>query len=73
LNGAADALSRHDESELVVQSISTSTFTVFDTLRAEAATDPQVTQLCAQLAARTGRDGWSEVDGLLLFRGFFYS
>jgi hypothetical protein len=33
------------------------------------ATDPQVAQLRDQLAADTTREGWDEIDGLLLFRG----
>jgi hypothetical protein len=41
LNVATDALSRRDEMEVVVRSISAPTFELFDTLRMESASDPQ--------------------------------
>lgn len=67
LNGAADALSRRDEAASLL-SISAPTFEIFNTLREEATTDPQVIELRNHIAAGTVLDGWAEVDGLLLFR-----
>jgi hypothetical protein len=45
LNGAADALSRRDEAVLDSYSISSPSFELFDTLRAEMQSDPQVVQI----------------------------
>jgi hypothetical protein len=72
LNGAVDALSRRGEVDAAVQSMSAPSFELFDTLRAEVATDPQVAQLRDQLAAGTAREGWAETEGLLLFQGKFF-
>jgi transposase InsO family protein len=70
MNGAADALSRRDEEPTAaVNLLSTPTLEVFDTLRKEALTDPQVQELKTQLAARTAGEGWTERDGLLVCRG----
>lgn len=69
LNGAADALSRRDEAVLDSYSISSPSFELFDTLRAEMQSDPQVAQIRTQLTAGTAKEGWSEVDGLLLYKG----
>jgi hypothetical protein len=69
LNGAADALSRRDEEVAAIHSLSAPTFHLFDALRAEADTDPQVADLHAKLAAGVAREGWTQVDGLLLFEG----
>jgi hypothetical protein len=69
LNGAADALSRRDEEVAAIHSLSAPTFQLFDALRAEADTDPQVADLRAKLAAGVAREGWTQVDGLLLFEG----
>jgi hypothetical protein len=59
LNGAADALSRRDEDTGTVHAISAPTFQVFDTLRAEAASDNQVLEVREQLKAGKAKDGWS--------------
>jgi hypothetical protein len=72
LNGAVEALSRREEVDAAVQSMSAPSFELFDTLRAEVATDPQVAQLRDQLAAGTAREGWAETEGLLLFQGKFF-
>lgn len=64
-----DALSRRDEDGLAVNTISIPTFETFDTLRVEAAADPQVAELQQQLAAGTAKPGWTQTDGLLLFNG----
>jgi hypothetical protein len=69
LNGAVDALSRCDEDTATVHAISVPTFQVFDTLRAEAASDNQVLEVWEQLKAGKAKDGWSEMDGLLWFKG----
>jgi hypothetical protein len=46
MNGAADTLSRRDEEPTAaVNLLSTPTLEVFDTLRKEALTDPQVQEL----------------------------
>jgi hypothetical protein len=42
---------------------------LFDTPRAEAGSDPQVADLCAQIEAGTTMEGWLVMDGLLLFKG----
>ena len=72
LNGAADALSRRAESGMALNTISTPSFELFDSLRAEAATDPQIQDVRQQLAAGTVSPGWTELDGLLLFKGKVY-
>jgi hypothetical protein len=69
LNGAVDALSQRDEDNATVHAISAPTFQVFDILRAEAATDNQVLEVREQLKAGKAKDGWSEMDGLLRFKG----
>jgi hypothetical protein len=69
LNGAADALSRRDEELATVYHISQPTFDLFNTLRTEAAADPQVATLAAKLAAGSADEGWLQADGLLLFKG----
>jgi hypothetical protein len=55
--------------EVSVRSISAPTFELFDILRMESASDPQVAERKAQLAAGTAPAGWSLHDGLLLFKG----
>jgi hypothetical protein len=57
LNGAADALSRRDEEVAAIHSLSAPTLQLFDALRAEANTDPQVADLRAKLAAGVAREG----------------
>jgi hypothetical protein len=69
LNGAPDALFRREEPMGNLHSMSLPTFSLFDNLRDEATTNSQVETICAQLAAGTTKEGWIEVDGLLLFKG----
>jgi hypothetical protein len=69
LNIAADALSRCEEVEVVAHSISSPTFELFDTLRMESASDPQVAEKRAQITAGTAPAGWTVNDGFLLFKG----
>lgn len=69
LNGAADDLSRQNKEVAAVHTLSSPTFELFDTLRDEAVAGSQVATLRSKLAAGTTPAGWSETDGLLLFRG----
>jgi hypothetical protein len=55
--------------EVVAHSISSPTFELFDTLRMESASDPQVAKKRAQLTAGTAPAGWTDDDGFLLFKG----
>jgi hypothetical protein len=68
-NGAADALSRRDEETMTLHALSTARFDVFDVLCQELATDSYAKKLQGQLEAGTDAQGWSSVDGLLLFHG----
>jgi hypothetical protein len=68
-NWAADALSRRDEETLTLHALSTARFEVLDVLRQELATDSYAKELWGQLEAGTAAQGWSAVDGLLLFHG----
>jgi hypothetical protein len=61
-NGAVDALSRRAEPGMALNTISTP-FELFDSLRAEAATDPQIQDVRQQLAASTISSGWTDLDG----------
>jgi hypothetical protein len=69
LNGVADALSPRETELLSIHSISAPSFQLFDTLREEALSDPQVIDLQAKVAVGTLQDGWTEKDGLFLFKG----
>jgi len=71
-NGAADALSRRDEETLSVFALSTVSFGIFDALRAELANDPRAQELRAQISSGSAPEGWTEVDGFLLFHGKAY-
>jgi hypothetical protein len=42
---------------------------LFDKLRLESASDPQVATVCAKLITGEAGEGWSLQDELLLFRG----
>jgi hypothetical protein len=53
LNGAADALSRRDEDMGTMYTISSPSFDLFATLKAEAESDSQVAAICKQLADGT--------------------
>jgi hypothetical protein len=69
LNAAADALSRREEEITTINAISAPTFALFDQLREESASDPQVVALCAKLLTDDAPEGWTVQDDLLLFRG----
>ncbi|WVZ70681.1 hypothetical protein U9M48_019324 [Paspalum notatum var. saurae] len=69
-NVVADALSRRDEeSTLAVHALTGPPFDVFSRLREELATNRQAQDIRAQVAAGSAPPGWTDVDGLLLFRG----
>jgi transposase InsO family protein len=69
LNGATDALSRRDEDMGTMYTISSPSFDLFATLKAEVESDPQVAAICKQLADDTASLGWTTTDGLLRFKG----
>jgi hypothetical protein len=69
LNGAADALSRQEEDPAAVHAISSPTFELFDKLRDEIQHSPEAVAVCSQVAEGKAEEGWSLVDGLVLFRG----
>lgn len=69
LNTVADALSRRDEESVAALTLLAPAFDVFDTLRAEQATDKQVATIRKQLDDGSATSGWQIVDGLLLFKG----
>ena len=68
-NVVADTLSRRDAEAFAVHALSGPMFDLFDELRAELVDLPEAKDLREQLAAGSAPEGWSEVDGLLLFRG----
>jgi hypothetical protein len=68
----ADALSRRDEDDMVVHTISSPSFMLYDQLRTEIAALPQTSQLCTQVVAGTTPQGWLEKDGLLLFKDHIF-
>jgi hypothetical protein len=57
LNGAADALSRRAEEVATVNAISVPTFELFDKLRLESKSDPQVAAICVKLLVGEAQDG----------------
>lgn len=72
LKAAADALSRRDEETQSVSAISLPVFQLFEDLRLELVTHPGAQILRAQLIDGTAPQGWSEVDGLLVFNNRVY-
>jgi hypothetical protein len=72
LNGAVDALSRRAKLGMALNTISTPSFELFDSLRVEAATDPQIQDVHQQLAVGIVSLGWTKLDELLLFKGKVY-
>jgi hypothetical protein len=68
LNAVADALSRCHKEILGMHTISSPSFTVFDSLRNELTTNTETLQLRVALAADTTPPGWSDIDDLLLFK-----
>jgi hypothetical protein len=72
LNAAADALSRRDEAPGAIHALSMPSFEIFDVLRGELLQDSGAVELRAQLQENSAPEGWSEVDGLLLFKGRAY-
>jgi hypothetical protein len=69
LNTVADALSRWDEDSTVVHTHSSPIFAVYDTLRHELGANLQAQAIRDQLLTGIAPEGWSLVDGMLLFKG----
>jgi hypothetical protein len=69
LNGAADALSRCAKEVVAINAISAPTFKLFDKLRLELESDPQVVAIHAKLLAGEAHEGWTLHEYLLMFRG----
>lgn len=67
-NAAADALSRRDTG-LSVYAISSPQFGLFDQMRAEVEKTPELSSLRNQIVSGQAEDGWSFVDGLLIYKG----
>jgi hypothetical protein len=59
LNGVADALSRRAEEVVVVHAILTPTFKLFEKLRSESKSNPQVAVVRAKLLVGEAAEGWS--------------
>lgn len=70
-NGAADALSRREESA-ELHAISGPSFEIFDLLRQETNTLPELITKRDQIQAGLLTTGWSLVDGLVTFEGKIY-
>ena len=68
-NVVADALSRRGEELLENHAISGPSFAALHTLRDELRNHPKAMILRNQIAAGTAPVGWTDVDGLLLFKG----
>ena len=71
MNAAADALSRRDEQEIAVRlhSISRPEFELFKEFRRESASLPEVLAKRQAISAGSAGEGWSEVDGFILYQG----
>jgi len=69
LNTVADALSRRDEDTPSACALSAPSFELYDTLREELSSDAQAVAIRANLATGQADDGWTEVDGMLLYKG----
>lgn len=69
LNTVADALSCRDEDQGSLLALSAPTIELYEALRAEFRTDVQATTVREELANGQASEGWSEADGLLLFKG----
>jgi hypothetical protein len=69
LNIVADALSRRDEATMESHALSSPSFASYNTLRNELNMHPRAIQLRAQLVEGTAPEGWSEVDGILMYQG----
>jgi hypothetical protein len=69
LNNAADALSHREEDTAAVHAISSPTFEPFDKLREEIQHSAEAAAVCSRVAEGKEEEGWSLVDGLVLFRG----
>jgi hypothetical protein len=67
-NVVADALSRRNEDDMLVHTISSPFFMLYDQLWTEIAALPQTSQLFTQVEVGTAPRGWLEKDGLLLFK-----
>jgi hypothetical protein len=69
LNVVADALSRRDEATMESHALSSPSFASYNTLRNELSMHPRALQLRAQLAEEIAPEGWSEVEGILMYQG----
>jgi hypothetical protein len=69
LNVVADALSRRGEEAMESHALSGSTFEAYETLHTVLLDHMKAIQLREQLHAGTAPNGWTEVDGILLFQG----
>jgi hypothetical protein len=69
LNVVADALLRRGEEAMESHALSGSTFEAYETLHTELLDRPKAVQLREQLHAWTAPNGWTAVDGILLFQG----
>jgi hypothetical protein len=65
----ADALSRRDEVTMETHALSSPSFALYNTLRNKLNMHPRAIQLRAQLTEGTAPEGWSEVDGILMYQG----
>lgn len=68
-NTVVDALPLRDEEQLTACALSTPTFELYDVLRTELAADAEAQAVRDKLAAHTAGDGWTAVDGPLLYKG----
>jgi len=69
LNTVADALSRRDSEELAIHAISTPTFHLYDDLRREIETTPELAALRQAILDGQHDDTWRIQEGLILHRG----
>lgn len=72
LNIVADALFRREEDQGLLMTLSSLSFTLFDTLRASMATDPALVELQQQHAAGDLGPPWGCTDSLLTYGGCIY-
>lgn len=67
-NIVTDALSRRDE-VLSAHALSSPQFSLFDQIRAEVNNTPELSSLHDKVVLGQAEDGWSVVDGLLVYKG----
>lgn len=68
-NSVADALSRQDTVPADLAAISSPSFELFAALRQELLSNAAAQDIRAKLQEGSAPEGWTDVDGLLLFRG----